>query len=159
MATAIRVPRHHDISRFFSDLLGLKTTATTMESAATDHVYAIATFVDEHGASKAAIATDLTSAAHLGAALTQIPSGAVADALNSGNLDANLCENLQEVFNISVNLFPESNVSRLVLQSTLFAAEAESTLASHLENMTAKWFSIDVQRYGSGFFCVLTPSG
>lgn len=130
------------VGEFLTNLYGLEITAAPAASSKCDVPGALATYVDSNGDVKGQMLCDLAAAAKLGAALTQVPMGAVDDALESKSLPANLSENVQEVLNIAVNLLPQTE--RLVLKEVItdFAdAEVPADPSASLK--------LDIQRYGS----------
>ncbi len=138
-----------EFGKFLTDLFALKVQST---DAATDtgSIRATTEYVDSEGVLRGLIACDLACAARLGAALTQIPLGAVEDSLDAGALSDNLAENLAEVLNIAVNLFPECHSQRLVATTTTQGEEASTVFAEKTAGAAVCSFDIDIQRYGKG---------
>lgn len=130
-----------ETGKFFSDLFGLSFTAKE-ETLTCDKFGALATYVDGEGAVKSRILLDLQGAAILGAALTQVPMGAAEDAVDAGELPDNLRENVEEVLNIAVNVFPAQSSQRLVLK------EVTTDSANAPDTAGAVGISMNVQRYG-----------
>ena len=145
MTTTLETAR--SISTFMTDLYGLKVSATENAERKLEKTGAIASYVDDSGEVHGHIYCDFVATAILGAALTQIPKGAVEDAISSGTLPDNLKENIAEVFNISVNLFPSHTTLRLVLKEVLFEAEAEAVAKELTPSVS---LDLDVNRYGTG---------
>ncbi|MEM6471459.1 MAG: hypothetical protein AAF802_17990 [Planctomycetota bacterium] len=144
MATANFENLAAESGSFLTNLLGLKVTVS--ESTAPDPVAVVAAYVDSNDVERAQILCDLSSAAMLGAALTQIPMGSVEDSIECGELSDNLKENVSEVFNISVNVLPNHDTHRFVLKEVRFGEEATSS-----DDVTqSEDFEIEVQRYGKG---------
>lgn len=138
-----------EIGKFMNHLFGLKVSATTIKPQ--EHIHppaAVAIYTDGDGSVRGQIACDLRCVAILGAALTQIPMGAVADSLESGELSANLRANAYEVFNISVNLFSYRPSRRVVLSEVRF--EQNAALAESQSSWRRDAFQINIERYGSG---------
>jgi len=135
------------ISSFLTDLYGLNVTATKNESLELATIGAVASYADGDGNAQGHIVFDLPAAAILGAALTQIPNGAVEDAVKAGKLPDNLRENVGEVLNIAVNLFVSHSELRLVLNEVLFDADAAAA-AVDLPQVSS--VDLKVQRYGDG---------
>ena len=129
-----------EFGQFLTDLYGLQITATEDASLKCEKFGALATYVDGDGNEKGYILCDLQGAAILGAALTQIPMGAVEDSVSAGALTDNLKENVGEVLNIAVNIFPAT--SRLVLK------DVSVDPASMIGHDEAIGLSLKVQRYG-----------
>ena len=145
MTTAQHTVHPADVSKFLTNLFGLAIKATECAPSGSVTFGAHATYVDDDGEVRGHIVCDLPAAAMLGAALTQIPMGAVEDALESACLSDSLRENLIEVLNITVNLFPDHCEHRFVLKEVLFAESAipEDKIAS------THHYEITIQRYGA----------
>lgn len=132
-----------EIAEFLTGLYGLEIKVEAAPGAVCESAGAMASYADSEGVERGKILCDLPAAAILGAALTQVPMGAVEDAVTAGKLPENLSENVSEVFNIAVNLLPASQSARLVLKevTTEFGEVPASDGAVAL--------TLDVQRYGS----------
>ena len=138
-----------EIGKFMIHLFGLKVSATKIKPE--DHVHppaAVAIYTDGNDSVRGQIVCDLRSVAILGAALTQIPMGVVADSLQSGELSANLRANAYEVFNISVNLFFYRPSRRVVLSEVRF--EQNAVMPEWQSAWKRDAFQINIERYGSG---------
>lgn len=143
MSTTKPAVNSEEIGKFLSDLFGLSFTAKEDASLTCDTFGALATYVDGEGAAKGRILLDLQGAAILGAALTQVPMGAAEDAVETGTLPDNLRENVEEVLNIAVNVFPAQSTQRLVLK------EVTTNSADKPDIADAVALTLDVQRYGA----------
>ena len=143
MSTTKPAVSAEEIGKFFSDLFGLSFTTKEDTSLTCDRFGVLASYVDGDGAVKGRILLDLQGAAILGAALTQVPMGAAEDAVDAGSLPDNLCENVEEVLNIAVNVFPAQGSQRLVLKTVTTDAADKPELTD------AVALSLDVQRYGT----------
>ncbi|MFK7821649.1 MAG: hypothetical protein AB8G99_23255 [Planctomycetaceae bacterium] len=131
-----------EISEFLTNLYGLSVTASASASKP-EGVGVSASYVDSEGTVKGHILCDVAGAAVLGAALTQIPMGAVEDAVSTGSLPENIQENVSEVLNIAVNLVPGQDSNRLVLSGVQFGS-----LADGVEGLTNdSVLELEVQRY------------
>lgn len=137
----------NNISSFMTDLYGLKVKATENSDLQVNKLGAIATYVDDDGEIRGHIYCDFAGAAILGAALTQIPLGGVEDAIKNESLPANIRENISEVFNISVNLFPDHTSIRYVLKDVAFEADADAVAKDLTPSVRV---DLDVTRYGKG---------
>ena len=135
------------VGEFLTNLYGL-TISATEHAGACDSFGALATYVDGTGEVRGQILCDLEAGAKLGAALVQIPMGAVDDAVESKSIPDNLLENLKEVLNIAVNVFPGQS-ERLVLQD-VFVEDPGSELPNK------SFLKLDIQRYGSCVIGILT---
>ena len=138
----------HEIGPFLSNLFGLEIKASEHTSLTCEQFGAWGVYVDNEGAPKGYLYCDLDAGAKLGAALTQIPPGAAEDAVASGSLPENLQENLSEVLNIAVNLFPAHLNERMVLSEVLTKRPEDGRCEECLPNATC--VKIDIQRYGEG---------
>jgi hypothetical protein len=154
MSSTLHLPQAEEIGKFLTNLFGLGITAKEAGAIDSSKIIAVADYVDDAGSVRAVMACDLPCAAKLGAALTQIPMGAVEDTLESRSLPDNLAENLGEVFNIGVNIFPECYAQRLVVQNVTVNAEAPAAFAAACEGKEVKSYTVDIQRYGSGTFAI-----
>ena len=131
-----------EISEFLTNLYGLSVTVSA-GTGAPESVGVSASYVDSEGAVKGHIHCDVAAAAVLGAALTQIPMGAVEDAVSTGVLPDNIRENVSEVLNIAVNLLPEQENNRLVLSGVEFGS-----LADGVEGLSSVGvLELAIQRY------------
>ena len=144
-----------NISSFMTDLYGLEVKASENAELKLSTIGAVATYTDDSDNVHGHIVLDLPAAAILGAALTQIPMGGVEDAISSGKLPDNIRENISEVLNIAVNLFPSHTTLRLVLQGVVFDAEAVEA-AKDLPQVLS--VDVSVQRYGDGGMFLSHPS-
>ena len=157
MMTAIaRTPKPDEISKFFTSLFGMTIGATEVGLPKKFDLVAVADYVNHVGEVRGVLACDLPCAAKLSAALTQIPSGAVEDAVAAGSLPENLIEILGEVFNISVNLFPESLNQRLLVRNVITGKPAAAMFANDFGHATKAYFQLAFPRYGTGVLCVAT---
>jgi len=156
MQATQQLPQANEVSDFLTSLYGLKIVAKGASVNSAADVSAFAEYVDDEGTIRGFIGCDLAGSAKLGAALTQIPMGAVEDTLEAGTLPGNLSENLAEVFNIVVNLFPECHIHRLVLGRTVFGEAATAAFAEHSETASVV-FELDIQRYGTGVLLLAAP--
>ncbi|MEL6106417.1 MAG: hypothetical protein AAFU85_10285 [Planctomycetota bacterium] len=132
-----------ELAEFLTDLYGIDISGKDSDATTCDAPGALATYVNDDGEVRGHILCDVKAAAVLGAALTQIPKGGVEDAVESGQLPDNLRENIYEVLNISVNVFP--HVKRLVLRDVEFDAaniNAEEVCKS------SSAIELSVARYG-----------
>jgi hypothetical protein len=140
----LTLPKIEDISDFLSMLYGLTVTATQCDALAPASRYVVANYIDDQGTPVAAIAADIAAAAKLSAALTQIPAGGVEDTIKEGELSPVLQDNLSEVFNILVNLFPTDDGTRLSFADVSFD---KNPVPAFEESIS---IAIDIQRYSKG---------
>ena len=132
-----------ELGEFLTSLYGLEISVANAADASYADFGALATYVDGEENVAGYILCDLPAAAMLGGALTQIPVGGVEDAIAAKEVPANLAENIHEVLNISVNIFPGSESRRIVLKD--FTTDSSTEVPS-TDNAVA--FDVDVQRYG-----------
>mgnify|MGYP001793988747 CR=1 FL=1 len=137
-----------DVGTFMSHLFGLDIDAAASSAATPSPLGALATYVDDQETVRGMMVCDVAGAAILGAALTQIPVGLVKDCIKDGELAGNLRENLAEVLNIAVNVFPSHQNNRLVLREVSYLDQIEMPESDG--NWNSNEFTIDVARYGSG---------
>lgn len=116
----------------------------------------IAEYVNDAGEVAGHIACDLETGCRLAAALTQIPAGRVDEAIGEGSLSENLRENLDEIFNICVNLLTSGDGGRLVLNRVVHGTEhpdiADVQSALSPQQKIRCGFTLD--RYGDCCLCV-----
>lgn len=142
-----------EVGTFMHQLFGLKVSATPIEPADVDPSdldppAAVAVYVDGSDFIRGQIACDLRCVAMMGAALTQIPMGAVEDSIENEELSANLKANAYEVFNICVNLFFHQQSSRVVLREVRFGNQA--VIADPQRSCNSQDYRINISRYGDG---------
>ncbi len=135
-----------ELSDFIVNLFGIKTDVSPAPAISNDSLVIYASYVDDADDVRGYIACDIACGAILGAALTQIPMGAVEDCIKSGELSSSLKENLHEVLNIAVSLIPHQASKRVVLKDVTIAEGApEITGLTSSEDYVMK-----MARYGSG---------
>lgn len=142
-----------EVGTFMSHLFGLDINATPGSAGTPDPLGALATYVDDQKTVRGMMVCDIAGAATLGAALTQIPVGLVKDCIKDKELAGNLRENLAEVLNIAVNLFPSHQSNRLVLREVSYLDEIQMPEDDGSSNVDS--FTIDVARYGSGILQIV----
>ncbi len=143
------MPTAGEVAELMHGLFGTEVKSVTPPD---DTVYSIAEYVNDSGNAVGFIGCDLAGGCRLGAALTMVPAGRVDEAVKDGQIPEALAENLDEIFNICVNLVAPAGSSRAVLKgvshgrTTAGFAEAESGLNAAADSVT---IGIDVQRYGA----------
>ncbi|MEZ6063437.1 MAG: hypothetical protein R3C19_24075 [Planctomycetaceae bacterium] len=149
----IKTPTAEKVTALVHGLLGLDVKPAPSEAG---EVCSIAEYVDQDGTAVGYCACDLASACRLAAALTQIPAGRVDEAIKDGVLPESFAENLDEIFNICVNLVVPSDGSRVVLGRTAHgpASEHFAELKAAHDSGTRKDFGFEVARYGRCHFDV-----
>lgn len=147
---AVSQPTHDQLGTFLSRLLGLDVTVQEDSAAAEFDVHALSEFRNEVGEVEAFVAFDIASAAKLAAALTQIPTGAIEEAIKGKELPENLADNLREVVNIFVNVFPQSNAHRLSSDGIAFCEAAKEIFNNAADTSESVCYKIDISRYGEG---------
>ena len=109
-------------------------------------------YVNGEGHPEKMVYCDLTFANGIGAALTRIPAREVEQAVTAKNVPDHIYENLYEVFNICVNIFPGDAAGHIVLGNVETPnKECEAVDAKPGEAIT---FTVDVPRYGIGSVAV-----
>jgi hypothetical protein len=153
MTTTTHLPLIDDCAKFLGDLLGAKVTATECSDLDTDSLVVFADYTDDNNATRHFFACDLSTAAILGAALTGVPPSLVTETIAEGTLPDNLEENLREVLNISVNLFPQSDQHRIVLEKMVNGPDAVKDYTA-CEGTPEMRMKIEVPRYGEGVLII-----
>lgn len=143
-STAVSPPKPKEVIEFIYALLGLEVSDAPAEDDG--DLTSIAEYVTEGGEPVGYIACGLATACRLGAALTQIPAGHVDDAIKQGEIPENIADNLNEIFNINVNLLHSDAGERFVLGKSTHNGEAE--LAAKLDECETTVVSFNVERYG-----------
>ncbi len=112
-------------------------------------IHSIGEYVADDGAAAGYISCDLTGGCCLGAALTLVPFGVVKEAVNNGAIPESLSDNLDEIFNVCVNLLTPTDGRRLVLSRTVHGDSSElEELTTQLQDRTIVSYGITIQRYG-----------
>lgn len=142
--SVIQVPEVEDTAEFMQGLLGLESSPA---SDCPGGLHSVAEYRNENNEVLAYISCDLTSACRLGAALTQVPAGRVDEALAAGELPESLIENLDEIFNICVNLITKPDEGRVVFHGSTHGEIPAETVAA-IESADEKVSCFDIQRYG-----------
>ena len=156
MTATYQLPAGKAVAEFLGDLYGLSVTAVDSGDADAT-LAAIGEYVNDDGEVRGYVACDLNAAAKLGAALTQVPMGAVEDAVSGGSLPENLAENLFEVLNISVNLFEGSDSARIVFHRLVTDSSEVDQLNEKVSACEKVVTTIDIQRYGNGNLVIAVP--
>lgn len=152
MSALIEHPQPTEVMEFVNGLLGLAVTESNESGSPANSV---AEYVNANGDAVGYVTVDLAGGCRLGAALTQIPAGRVDEAISEGAIPDSLAENLDEVFNICVNLIHSANEERVVLGRSYHGEAANdviSTVAA-VDDAEKAQYVIDVARYGA---CTLT---
>ena len=149
MTQTQHLPSIGETAQFFSSLFGAGATIEADREFNRDSLHVFASYTDDNDATQHFVACDLSAAAVMGAALTAFPPAFVREAEGSGSLPENLLLNLQEVLNISANLFPQSRDHRIVLDEVSIAGEARDRYNSKGEIPETHW-KVTVPRYGEG---------
>ncbi|MEZ6132890.1 MAG: hypothetical protein R3C59_29830 [Planctomycetaceae bacterium] len=146
MSTAI-ASTAQNVIELMHGLLGLDVVAAP---AADFETTSIAEYVDEDGAVAGYISCDLATSCRLGAALTQVPAGRADEAMKEGAIPENLSENMDEIFNISVNLITSRDGRRIRLGQIVHCREDDTLTAARaaMVNLRDELVSFNVARYG-----------
>lgn len=153
MSEFTKLPEITEAGKFLSSLMGLEIS--TEECAKLDEkcLAVFAEFHNDNRSSRHFIACDLAASAMLGAALTGFPPSVAKEARVSGELQDNLLENLKEVLNIAVNLFPQSRNHRFTLEKVLTESEASGEFGN-CKDIPQVAIEIEMEKYGSGTIVV-----
>jgi hypothetical protein len=153
MTALAHLPQIDDTAKFIGDLLGSQVKGTECTDFDADKVVVFAEYTDDDDATNHFVACDITAGAILGAALTGVPPSLVEETVADGSMPENLLENLQEVLNISVNVFPQSEKHRIALDSTTTGDQAVEKYKANGETPKV-CMTLDVPRYGSGVLVI-----
>lgn len=149
-APAIQIPKLEDVTDLMHGLLGLKVTPAT-DCPQGD--YSVGEYRNDAGETIAYIGCDLESGCRLSAALTQIPASCIAEAVREGRMPENMSENLDEVFNISVNLIAKPDHGRVA-----FAGAAHGDVSAEVKEGMAAFeaseYCFEIERYGKCRFVI-----
>ena len=156
MATTLSLHHPTEISNFLASLYGLDIDVSEAEGLDASLIRACAEYVDGDGNVGGLIACSLKGAAVLGAALTRIPLGAAEDAASEGELTPTLAENAGEVFNIAVNLVPQSANRRLSFGNVTYGEEARSTFDARSNGTESNSYQLKMQQYGDVLITIST---
>ena len=121
-----------------------------------DTVGALARYVDDEGVLRALVAVDLQVANALGAALALLPVARVREAVEAGQVPADVLENLGEVFNVGTNLLNAPDRPHLKLDGVLAVPDLPAELVTALVRAAERVdLDIDVPGFGAGHFAVV----
>ena len=154
MNATSQAPTAQQMEHFLTSLYGLDIKVEDTPCLPPDQVYAVAEYISPGHETKAFIACDLQAAAKLGAALALVPMGAVNDSLKAKKLEENLMANLNEGFNIFVNLMPEHFDQRFVLNE-VHTENAKEIYSTQIKQSKTHAFKMNIQRYGDGVMAFL----
>ncbi len=151
--TAATVPNASEIHDLMSSLFGLDVTSA---DAADQDIHVIAEYVDDAGTPVAWIGCDLAGACRMGAALTQVPAGRVDEAVADGRIPDTLAENLDEIFNISVNLVARPDSHTVFHRSVKRGQDADfDAVLEAFGNAERTEAGFEIARYGT---CRFVPA-
>ena len=153
MTQVTKLPEIEEAGKFLSSLMGLEIAANACENFDDKDLAVFAQFQNDGKESRHFIACDLAASAMLGAALTGFPPGVAKEANDSGSLPENLLENLKEVLNIAVNLFPQSRNHRISLEKVLTESESSAEFGS-CKDVPQVAIDIELPKYGAGTIIV-----
>ena len=144
--STVTLPEHSEVIELMNGLFGLDIQAAAHTDA---DVHVIAEYVDDSGTPVAWIGCDLAGACRMGAALTQVPAGRVDEAVSDGQIPESLAENLDEIFNISVNLIAAGSGHTVFLRSVTRGADAEfDATCEAMKGCSGLDIDFDIARYG-----------
>ena len=152
------LPSLEQVESLLAGLLGDVGVSQVETAVPADAEHIVAIYTGDDGQPAGVITTDLPFANGAGAALTMIPPGTVEQANKANEVPENIYENLQEVFNICVNLFTSQGDAHLVLKQVGTPSQPAPEEVS-VENVAASsTFAIDIPRYGKGTLTLATLS-
>lgn len=149
MTATANLPQIEETAKFFADLIGSNVTATECTDFGADKVVVFGDYTDDDNTTRQFIACDIAAAAILGASLTGVPPTMVKETVSAGSVPENLLDNLQEVLNISANIFPQSEKHRIALKEVVSDAKAVESFTACEETPKVS-MTIEVPRYGTG---------
>ena len=117
-------------------------------------------YTDVMGKVHAVIAADLSTAAHMGAAIALVPAGGAEASIEDGFLSETLRENFGEVLNVMASLFNKDDHVHLKLDGVYDAAQvAIPSTAARLMSGYGPSLSTntEIKGYGTGLLSVLLP--
>lgn len=129
-------------------LLGRDVSAR--ESTAPATMASMAYFRREDGSLAAMLGMDLELSCSAAAALTMIPGQTAREAVASGEIPANLAENLHEVVNVAAVLFTVGDPQRLTLKELEMLPDLEDALALAKTAVGTSGVVVDIDGYPSG---------
>lgn len=139
------LPALKEVEDLLASLLGDDILVKPCEDAVTaDGKVVRALYVNDQGSREKLVCCDLPFANGVGAALTRIPPREVQQACSAGEVPGNIYENLYEVLNICVNMFPAD--SHVVLGDVYKPGQNEDEIKVG-ESVT---YEVDIPRYGLG---------
>lgn len=153
MTQLTKLPEVKEAGKFLSSLMGLEISTNECAKLDEKSLAVFAEFHNDDSPSRHFIACDLAASAMLGAALTGFPPGVAKEANDSGSLPENLLENLKEVLNIAVNLFPQSRSHRISLEKVLTESESCSEFVN-CKDIPQVAIGIELPKYGAGTIVV-----
>lgn len=145
-----RLPDEENVAKLLTSLLGEDVTVKlTEETQLLDLSSVKAFYVNDQGHPQKLLVCDLPFANSIGAALTRIPLATVEEANAALEVPQNIYENLYEVLNICVNVFPAKSNSHIVLGDVITPGQdADGADTNAIANMVT--FEVDIPRYGVG---------
>ena len=148
----IEAPSEKDVLELMGGMFGLDVTPAADDGS---EIHSVAEYVNDAGEAVGFMAFDLAGGCRVGAALTQVPAGRVDEAVSEGTIPENLAENVDEIFNIAVNLIAPEDGSRIVLGRSAHGPKAEhhAALMEALGTKQQTKLCFDIARYG---VCQLT---
>lgn len=154
-------PKALDVAGFLKGLLPKPVIASPIRAAAVSLAggEVIAEFEQASDGSLIACAVcDLACAVRLGAALTLIPAGAVADAMKASLVDPGIVENLREVMNVMSRLFEGENSARVRLGAVYWPGETvPAMLAARIAKASHRVaVGLEIAGYGKGSLTLLS---
>ncbi|MBS2012973.1 MAG: hypothetical protein JST00_08810 [Deltaproteobacteria bacterium] len=102
-----KLPSPEHVTRLLADLVGRRVIIHKTTRMAKTELAGAASYVDGAGRVRYVAAVNVAFLASSGAALALFPVGAVADAIQSGKLPANMLENAYEILNVASALMNE----------------------------------------------------
>ncbi|MGC8464389.1 MAG: hypothetical protein ACP5O0_00505 [Acidimicrobiales bacterium] len=159
-AQSIQVPRPDDVEDVLGALLGRTVTAKRLPPGDKVHgAGVVGGYFDESGALRALIWTERQLVTAAGGALSMIPSGAVEDANDEGEIPETMFDNYREILNIFASMFNDKRqrAEHVRLKEVTSTSESADQVAA-FEESASKRLDISVVvagGYGGGGLAVI----
>ena len=150
-----------ELTSLLEMMLGTDVAAKAVESPmSADSSKVVGVYAADDGTVVSACAVDITLANYIGAALSMIPPGAAQDNASAGTLPDNALDNLEEIFNVSVNLTKVSDSAHVSFRNAIRPGdEMPEDVAAILSSATNRVdVEIEIQRYGAGLMALCALS-
>lgn len=158
MDSMVKRTEPHAVEELLSSMVGRQVQAKAAAPIKPTDKVVTAVYADDQGSAVAACVVELKLAACLGAALVAIPKGAALEASAQGSLPESMAESLNEVLNITAQLFRQESVNHRIALSDVFhpGQELPGDLAAALKQPRARLdFEVEISGYGGGVMSLI----